>query len=135
MVVATLEWARKGSSERQLHDVDQILRVQGDALDRAAVETWVEELGLADEWAEARRIAGSRGGSERTTESEEPMEDYAPLSLVFYLFGIFCAYWAQETDRSALLWFFLGAFFAPLTGLVLLAKNREAGVRVDGVRI
>lgn len=51
------------------------------------------------------------------------MEYYASTGLVFYLFGLFCAYWAQETERSAILWFFLGLFFAPLTGLALLYKN------------
>ncbi len=51
------------------------------------------------------------------------------VGLVFYLFGIFfgifCALWAQNTNRSAWLWFFLGLFFAPLTGLVLLYKNSQ----------
>lgn len=49
--------------------------------------------------------------------------DFASTGLVLFLFGIFCAYWAQTTKRSALVWFFLGLFFAPLTGLLLLAKN------------
>ncbi len=42
---------------------------------------------------------------------------------VCFLFAIFCAYWAQTTKRNAYLWFFLGFFFAPITGLVLLFKN------------
>jgi hypothetical protein len=42
---------------------------------------------------------------------------------VCFLFAIFCAYWAQTTKRNAWLWFFLGLFFAPITGLVLLFKN------------
>jgi hypothetical protein len=49
----------------------------------------------------------------------------APVGLVVFLFGIFCAYWAQTTNRSAWLWFFLGFFLAPVTGLVLLFKNRR----------
>ena len=49
--------------------------------------------------------------------------NYASTGLVFYLFAIFCAYWAQETGRSPLTWFFLGLFFAPFTGLALLSKN------------
>ena len=53
------------------------------------------------------------------------MDDYASTGLVFYLFGIFCAYWAQTTNRSAWLWFFTGWFFAPITGLVLLGKTSE----------
>jgi hypothetical protein len=54
------------------------------------------------------------------------MLDNTPTTgMVFFLFGIFCAYWAQGTSRNAWLWFFLGLFFAPITGLVLLAKNSE----------
>jgi hypothetical protein len=49
--------------------------------------------------------------------------EFAPVGLVFYLFGIFCASWAQNTERNAWLWFFVGWFFAPITGLVLLTKN------------
>lgn len=51
--------------------------------------------------------------------------EYASVALVFFLFAIFCAYWAQTTNRSAWLWFFMGWFFAPITGLVLLAKNSK----------
>jgi hypothetical protein len=50
-------------------------------------------------------------------------QNFATSGSVFFLFGIFCAYWAQQTCRNAWLWFFLGLFFAPLTGIVLLAKN------------
>jgi hypothetical protein len=53
------------------------------------------------------------------------MDDFAKTGLVFYLFAIFCAYWAQTTGRSALLWFFMGWLFAPITGLVLLSKNAQ----------
>jgi len=51
--------------------------------------------------------------------------DYATQGMVFFLFGLFCAYWAQEAKRNAWLWFFLGLFFAPLTGIVLVYKNSE----------
>ena len=49
--------------------------------------------------------------------------DLATTSQVYFLFAIFCAYWAQTTRRNAWLWFFLGLFFAPITGLVLLYKT------------
>ncbi|MCX7237256.1 hypothetical protein [Polynucleobacter sp.] len=49
------------------------------------------------------------------------MNEYSGIG--FFLFGIFCAYWAQTTNRNAWLWFFMGFFFAPITGLVLLYKN------------
>ena len=48
---------------------------------------------------------------------------YATTGMVWFLFAIFVAYWAQTTKRSAWLWFFLGLLFAPITGLVLLYKN------------
>jgi len=51
--------------------------------------------------------------------------NFATTSMVFFLFGIFCAYWAQTTQRSAWLWFFLGWFFAPVTGVFLLYKNSQ----------
>ena len=52
-------------------------------------------------------------------------DTYASVALVQFLFGIFCAYWAQETKRSSWLWFLMGLFFAPIAGLVLLSKNAK----------
>jgi hypothetical protein len=43
--------------------------------------------------------------------------------VALFLFGAFCALWAQSTGRNAWLWFFLGLFFSVITVLVLLAKN------------
>ena len=43
--------------------------------------------------------------------------------LVIFLFGAFCALWAQNTGRSAWLWFFLGIIFSVLTVIFLLSKN------------
>ena len=42
-----------------------------------------------------------------------------------FLFGVFCAYWAQQTDRNPWLWFFGGLIAGPVTGLVLLYRNAE----------
>lgn len=51
--------------------------------------------------------------------------DFATQGLVSFLFGIFCAYWAQNTNRSAWLWFFFGFFLPPIAGIVLLIKNSK----------
>jgi hypothetical protein len=40
-----------------------------------------------------------------------------------YLFGAFCALWAQNTGRNAWLWFFMGLLFSVIAVLVLLSKN------------
>jgi hypothetical protein len=44
---------------------------------------------------------------------------------VLFLFGAFCALWAQNTQRNAWLWFFLGLCFSVITVLFLLSKNSE----------
>jgi hypothetical protein len=57
--------------------------------------------------------------------------DRGSVAAVAFLFGAFCALWAQNTKRSAWTWFFLGVFFNVIAVLVLLVKNsddlREAG--------
>ncbi len=58
--------------------------------------------------------------------------NFASVALVHFLFGIFCAYWAQTTNRNPWLWFFLGFFFAPITGLVLLSENRKKSSNFEG---
>ncbi len=53
------------------------------------------------------------------------MSGSASVGFVMFLFGIFCAYWAQTTNRNTWLWFILGLFFAPMSGVVLLYKNAK----------
>ncbi len=50
-ILAKLEWAKAGESERQLRDVAGILEVAGGRLDRAYIERWVAALELRDLWA------------------------------------------------------------------------------------
>jgi len=49
-IIAKLEWAKQGSSERQIRDVIGILRVRGEDIDRAYILRWVEALGLEEQW-------------------------------------------------------------------------------------
>lgn len=49
-VLAKLEWAKLGESERQLRDVRGILEVKGETLDRAYIERWLDELGVRQSW-------------------------------------------------------------------------------------
>lgn len=44
-------------------------------------------------------------------------------SLLAFFVGCFCALWAQNNNRSAWLWFFMGLIFAPITVIVMLVKN------------
>lgn len=49
-VLAKLEWARLGESERQLRDVIGILEVRGGELDRTYIERWAGELAVEALW-------------------------------------------------------------------------------------
>jgi hypothetical protein len=51
------------------------------------------------------------------------MDEYATTGMILYLFGLFCAYWAQQTRRSPWLCFFAGALFAPITDIILVVKH------------
>ena len=55
-IISKLKWARAGASERQLRDVASILATSGDQLDRGYLDRWIRELGLQDEWQEARKV-------------------------------------------------------------------------------
>lgn len=57
VLLAKLEWARLGGSQRQIEDVAGLLEVRGADLDLAYVERWVAALGVSAEWAAARRAA------------------------------------------------------------------------------
>jgi hypothetical protein len=57
-IVAKLDWALAGESERQLRDVVGILEVRAGELDLPYIERWVRELDLVDLWQQARARAG-----------------------------------------------------------------------------
>lgn len=57
MVIAKLEWAVAGESDRQLRDVARILAVSGDSLDRAYLARWLAELGLEEAFRRAEDMA------------------------------------------------------------------------------
>jgi len=51
VILRKLEFFREGRSEKHVRDIRAMLVVSADALDRAALEGWVERRGLAREWA------------------------------------------------------------------------------------
>jgi hypothetical protein len=53
-ILAKLEWAKQGASDRQLDDVAGILRVRGDSLDVVYIERWVDDLDLPEQWQRAQ---------------------------------------------------------------------------------
>lgn len=53
VIVAKLEWAKAGGSERQLEDVRELVRLERARLDRSYVEQWVQRLDLREMWDRA----------------------------------------------------------------------------------
>jgi len=49
-VLAKLEWAKLGGSERQVDDVRRVIEVTGAALERAYIERWLDDLGVRELW-------------------------------------------------------------------------------------
>lgn len=58
ILIAKLEWAKMGESERQIRDAAGIIEIQGAALDIPYVEKWVRELDLEQQWRLALERAG-----------------------------------------------------------------------------
>lgn len=50
ILIAKLEWAKLGESERQIEDAAGVIERQGANLDRAYVEYWVDQLDLRTQW-------------------------------------------------------------------------------------
>ena len=59
VLIAKLEWAKAGQSQRQLEDAANILRLRLDELDRGYIEHWVVELGVQEEWVRAKDMAAA----------------------------------------------------------------------------
>lgn len=57
VVIAKLEWAKLGESERQLKDVASILTSRAGELEVEYIERWVTDLGLSQQWEQAKRLA------------------------------------------------------------------------------
>lgn len=53
VIIAKLEWAKAGGSQRQIEDVAGLLRICAGELDREYLRHWVGELELDREWSEA----------------------------------------------------------------------------------
>lgn len=60
-----------------------------------------------------------------TSDISKKTKDYAPIGLVLFLFGGFCALWAQNTGHNAWAWFLWGVLFSFITVLAILTGRRN----------
>jgi hypothetical protein len=58
VVVSKLEWAKLGSSQRQISDAGALLKMHWKTLDRDYVGQWVAAMELQSQWDDARASAG-----------------------------------------------------------------------------
>lgn len=58
VLLAKLEWAKLGESERQIRDAAGIIEIQGESLDDAYLERWAAALDVEDQLRAARAKAG-----------------------------------------------------------------------------
>ncbi|HVO82667.1 MAG TPA: hypothetical protein VMT28_18205 [Terriglobales bacterium] len=54
VLLAKLQWAQRGESDRQLQDAAGIIKTQGSNLDLSYIERWVRELHLEEQWRAVR---------------------------------------------------------------------------------
>ena len=54
VIARKLEWYRESGSTRHVEDIRAMLRVSGDAIDRAALDEWIDRLRLQDAWHAVR---------------------------------------------------------------------------------
>ena len=59
VILSKLRSFRDGGSDRHLRDIARMLEVSESDVDRPTLESWVERLHLASEWAQARSLEGS----------------------------------------------------------------------------
>ena len=94
----------------------------------ALLSLFLADLGL-DHSACAQAVEAFPKQEERITQLERKIGNLerkaGQLGVVASIFAAFCALWAQNTGRSAWLWFFLGLFFSVITVIVLLWKNSK----------
>ena len=50
VIVRKLEYYREGGSEKHLRDIRSMLAISGEQIDRAALDEWIQRLGLQTEW-------------------------------------------------------------------------------------
>jgi hypothetical protein len=55
-VLAKLEWAKLGESERQMRDVRALLEARGESIDRAYIERWLDDLGVRELWNQVQAV-------------------------------------------------------------------------------
>jgi hypothetical protein len=55
VIIKKMAYFQEGGSDKHLRDIAGVLRLQGEALDRAYIEVWAGKLGLSAMWQEIQK--------------------------------------------------------------------------------
>lgn len=101
------------------------LSVAGDPLGNIDSKLSGMEDRLADQEQKVMTLEQQSEQSEIDETNFMTQNGYAPIGMVTFLFGAFCALWAQDTGRRAWGWFFLGLVFNVFAVIALLIRNSD----------
>jgi len=96
------------------------------AMPQVNAQVSAEDIDKLDQKIElqSQEIANLRNQlTSETSRLKQYVNGYAPMAMVLFLFGGFCALWAQNTGRNPWNWFFLGLIFSVLAIIGLLVTN------------
>lgn len=85
----------------------------------------VDKLKTENETLRSQILQENQKLSSDVSGIKSDLTDKASIPMISFFIGIFCALWAQNTQRNPWPWFFLGFFFTIITGFFLLAKNAD----------
>ena len=57
VIIAKLDWAKQGESQRQIEDVTGILKMKPESIDLNYLGQWIKDLDLLSEWNKAKGAA------------------------------------------------------------------------------
>jgi len=73
---------------------------------------------------EVQKAAAQKADMElRSAENQAANRNILTAAALMFLFGSFCAIWAQNTSRNSVLWFLAGFVFTVVPVLVILWLN------------
>jgi hypothetical protein len=62
VILKKMEYFRLGESEKHVRDIAGMLKISGDRIDRAYIESWCKQLGLTEIWQAILARVGERDG-------------------------------------------------------------------------
>ena len=59
VILKKMSYYKEGGSQKHIRDIVGVLKIQGEKIDLAYIESWIEKLDLSDVWMELRNRMSS----------------------------------------------------------------------------